>query len=179
MEMPTRDTDSGLFCIFMRDVEKSIITMTPGANVKHCFFYLWIWGQVSLSVCLLQAFPASKTEAYLCRVPFNLSRVDFWLLKGHQGHRFWLILPLLQWCRKKHNKNDTSSQSYKNFTSEIYKNSAVFYKFSKYNPIKPFYQWIFLVDFTSEFFTEKFTGKILNPKKNCLLVKFTGKKSIL
>jgi hypothetical protein len=30
-------TQTGLFCIFMRDVEKSIITMAPGANVKHCF----------------------------------------------------------------------------------------------------------------------------------------------
>jgi hypothetical protein len=32
------------------------------------------------------------------------------------------------------------------------------------------------VDFASEFFTEKFTGKNLNPIKNCLLVKLIVKK---
>ncbi len=52
-----------------------------------------------------------------------------------------------------------------------------FYEFSKLNPIKLFYRWIFLVDFTSEFFTRKFHWKkIESYKKIILLVKFTCKK---
>ena len=71
----------------------------------------------------------------------------------------------------------SSSQSYKNFTSEIYENSAVFYKFSKSNPIKPFLP----VNFSGGFYKWIFHWKIHwkkfeSYKKICLLVKFTVKK---
>ena len=72
---------------------------------------------------------------------------------------------------------NTSSQSYKKFTSEIYENSAVFLQVFKIQSYKAFFTseffwWILQVNFSLKNSLEK----IESYKKICLLVKFTVKK---
>jgi hypothetical protein len=71
----------------------------------------------------------------------------------------------------------TSSQSYKNFTSEIYENSAVFLQVFKIQSYKAFFTseffwWILQVNFSLKIHWKKFESY----KNICLLVKFTVKK---